>query len=397
MDKQEQNLIALMDLAVNGRMQGVDQPDYPRLLTLARKHHVDNLLYHAVKKLPPPQQPQPQFLGALRKLAYAAAARDALQEKESAQVLAAFDGAAVRVLPLKGSCLKRVYPSPEMRHMSDTDLLIAPSQAQQAHRILEGLHFTEQHSNDESTDLYRSDSGFLLELHKSLVREGANQAGRDYLAGLMDQAQPVSEGSAVLALPHVEHYTYLICHALKHFLGGGIGIRTILDLWLCRKHWAMDDTVLQERLRQLGLEVFTARLEELGQVWFGDREADEFTDSLGDYLFGSGAYGSFSNKAENLFLGRSGGNRFAYWRGRIFPPLKVMSGYFPVLKKCPILLPAFWFLRWIQALTQRREKLKTELRTVSAADEAQALCKREFYRQCGVLSLWLNGRGGQTD
>ena len=37
MDKQEQNLIALMDLAVNGRMQGVDQPDYPRLLTLARK------------------------------------------------------------------------------------------------------------------------------------------------------------------------------------------------------------------------------------------------------------------------------------------------------------------------------------------------------------------------
>ena len=179
MEKQERNLIALMDLAVNGRMRAVDQPDYPRLLTLARKHHVDNLLYQAVKKLPPSQQPQPQFLSALRKLAYAAAARDALQEKEREQVLAAFDGAGVRVLPLKGSCLKRIYPSPEMRHMSDTDLLIAPSQAQQAHRILEGLHFTAQHSNDENTDLYRGEGGFLLELHKSLAGEGVNQTGRD--------------------------------------------------------------------------------------------------------------------------------------------------------------------------------------------------------------------------
>ena len=391
MEKQERNLIALMDLAVNGRMRAVDQPDYPRLLTLARKPHVDNLLYQAVKKLPPSQQPQPQFLSALRKLAYAAAARDALQEKEREQVLAAFDGAGVRVLPLKGSCLKRIYPSPEMRHMSDTDLLIAPSQAQQAHRILEGLHFTAQHSNDENTDLYRSEGGFSLELHKSLAGEGMNQTGRDYLVGLMDLAQPVSEGSAVLILPDVEHYTYLICHALKHFLGGGTGIRTILDLWLCRKYWAMDDTVLQERLRKLGLDVFAARLEELGQVWFGDRENDEFTDALGDYLFGSGAYGSFGNKAENLFLGRSGSRRFAYWRRRIFPPRKVMSGYFPVLKKAPILLPFFWFWRWIQTLTQRREKLKTELRTVSAADEAQAQRKREFYRQCGVLSIWQNG------
>lgn len=395
MDKQEQNLIALMDLAVNGRERPLCAPDYSRLLVLARNHHVDNLLYYAVKKLPTAQQPEPQFLQALRKLAYAAAARDALQEAERARVLAAFDSAGIRVLPLKGCCLRLLYPSPEMRHMSDTDLLIEPAQAQRAREVLQSLHFTAQPSCDERTDLYRTESGFLLELHNDLSGEAMAPAARAYLSGLMDLASPEKEGSSVLCLPAQEHYTYLICHALKHFLRGGVGIRTILDLWLCKKHWRMDNSLLQQRLCALGLDVFAARLEELGQVWFGDRAASAFTEALSSYLFDSGAYGCSSNRAQNRLLGRDGGSRFAYWRGRLFPPRKVMEGYFPVLKQAPFLLPVFWLWRWLRAVIGRREKLKTELRAVQSADAALAQQRQEFYRQCGVLSFWQDDQRGE--
>ena len=38
------------------------------------------------------------------------------------------------------------------------------------------------------------------------------------------------EGRQVLTLPPTAHFLFLIAHAMKHFITGGFGVRTLSDI-----------------------------------------------------------------------------------------------------------------------------------------------------------------------
>src|SRR6185436_959246 len=68
----------------------------------------------------------------------AAAAIDALRAAELRRVLAAFDGAGIRPVLIKGAAIGLThYRSPELRVRSDTDLLVPPARSEESSRVLQ--------------------------------------------------------------------------------------------------------------------------------------------------------------------------------------------------------------------------------------------------------------------
>ena len=362
------------------------------LLLQAQKHGVANLLYYGIQGM----NVAPATVKLLKEFAYAAAVREAIQQKELEAIFDEFESKRISVLPLKGCVIKQLYPKPEMRYMSDMDLLIRPEDAGKVREILESLDYEVFRFDNGATDIYRSPDGMNYELHRDLSEEGYNAASKSFLEELLSMAW-LSEGkSCILELPPEEHYAYILCHFVKHLLDGGIGVRQVMDIHICRKNWSFDEEKLTELLEKLELIEFTATLELLAESWFGNAEGNEVTEELGQYILGSGVFGKEEQRvADRMLKEERKKSKASYIFSRLFPSYKIMSFYYPVLKKIPVLLPVFWAWRMIYALLFRRRKLGKEISTVSETDRSALQERAAFYQRCG-LKVYTEIRKGRS-
>lgn len=378
-------LIWLLAAALGRPPQNVESSNVMGSLPLAQKHSVANMLYYALPLLPTEKQPKEAERRLLKELAYAAAAREALQQRELDAILARFETEHITILPLKGCVIKQLYPKPEMRYMSDTDLLFDPAQAVSVQAALEELGCTTDRFAQGETDLYSSPMRMNYELHRSLQNEGFNDNSRRFLDGLLTCAGPKAGCKYVLELPKEEHYAYLLCHFVKHLLNGGVGVRQVMDIYICRHGWSFDEERLAALLRELELTDFAATLERLADHWFGSGAGDAVTDELGAYIFGSGTFGTDEQRvADRMLKEQNTGNRAVYVIRRLFPGYDLMKNYFPKLKNAPVLLPFYWLLRILRGIFCRKRKLSNEIDTVFRTTEETLKERTSFYRRCGL-------------
>ena len=269
--------------------------------------------------------------------------------------------------------------------MSDTDLLIDPLQAEAVRLCFEGLGFRVDRYDKGDTDIYTSPSGLQYEVHRSVEREGFNDAARRLLKELLSYAQQEVSLKGMLCLPHEIHYAYILCHFVKHFLFGGIGVRQVMDIYLCRTKWKMDDAKLDHLLTELKLAEFAASVEALGAYWFGEAKGAEVTEELGEYILSSGVFGNEEHKVANQMLKeKRKQSRVSYFFSRVFLPYRSMCFYYPILKKWWILLPVLWMWRIFYALVFRRKKLKQEMSTLAETDRDALRQRADFYKRCGL-------------
>lgn len=378
-------LILLLAAALGRPPQNVEISNVMESLTLAQKHSVANMLYYALPQLPQEQQPKEAERRLLKELAYAAAAREALQQRELDAILACFEAEHITVLPLKGCVIKQFYPKPEMRYMSDTDLLFDPPKADSVRAVLEELGYTTDRFAQGETDLYSSPMRMNYELHRSLQNEGFNENSSRFLGGLLSCARPKDGCKYILELPKEEHYAYLLCHFVKHLLNGGIGVRQVMDIYICRHGWTFDEERLAALLRELELTDFAATLERLADHWFGSGAGDAVTDELGAYILGSGTFGTDEQRvADRMLKEQKKPNRARYVLRRVFPPFELMSFYFPRLKKLPLLLPFYWVLRIFRGIFCRKRKLSGEMDTVFRTTDETLKERTALYHRCGL-------------
>lgn len=385
MGGQERNLILLLRSAINGSPCHPIEPDYVEILQLAQRHCVSNLLYYAVKMLPSDLWPAADILQEMKQLAFAAVTREAVQQKELQTLFTAFESEKLHVLPLKGCRLKELYPKPEFRYMSDTDLLFNAADATRVRVCMEQMGFQCTRFDVGSTDLYFSPLGMYYELHRDLGDEACNAQGETFLKSLLQRSVAWNEYRYVLELAPEEHYAYVLCHIVKHLINGGTGIRSVLDVWICRKFWQLDEIKLTGLLDFLKLTQFARTIERLAGVWFGDVPPDPVTEELGAYLFNSGVFGKEELRvADRMLRQERQGSKLRYVCGRLFPPFATMRGYYPILKKLPVLLPLFWLWRIAEALIQRHKKIGRELAVFNETDHEAVRRRSEFYERCGL-------------
>lgn len=282
---------------------------------------------------------------------------------------------------MKGIVLRSLYPHPEQRASTDEDLLVRPEEFPLYHSAL--LDYGLAPVNPD-TDLGASDEvsyvdksrGLYIEVHKNAFPPDSD-IYRDLdalFAGALDRCTSVTVyGQPITTLVPTDHLLYLLCHAFKHFLLSGVGIRQVCDVGMFAERFAeeIDWASVRERCESVRIARYSAALFRIAErrlgfampPAFADLEVDE-SDMLADILTG-GLYGTSDvNRAHSSRITRDAVTAQKQQRRRsgalaaLFPPFSSMCAGFPYLRRFPWLLPVAWIQRVWNYLFRRRHRAR---------------------------------------
>lgn len=280
------------------------------------------------------------------------------------QVFSSFDANGIDYMPLKGAVLKHLYPSHELRPMGDADILIRVEQYNRIRPIMERLGFS--YDKESEHELHWRCPELHVELHKSLM-PSTNHDLYDYYQDGWQLAKPESGHRYQMSLE--DQFVFLFTHFAKHFRGGGIGCRHVVDIWVfLSKHSNLNKSYICQELDKLHLLEFYGNLRNLINAWFFGASWDDKSELISDFIFSSGVWGDLGARylASNArYVQKTGRVGRAKWRellGRVFPSFEYTSFRYPVLKKTPVLFPLIWIVRWLDILLSRPDLVKRRFR-----------------------------------
>lgn len=280
----------------------------------------------------------------------------------------------LRPIVVKGLVCRSLYPEPELRPSADEDLLIRPEEYDACKEILTDAGFAldkGREGEDYEIAFVHPDSNLCIELHTSLFPEDSEAYGdcSRYFDGALDRAVELEIGGlCVKTLAATDHLLFLICHAYKHLLHGGVGIRQLCDMGLMAETFdgQIDWSYIRQCCDELNLSVFTAALFRIGERHLGFAMPEAFSDlevdesALLEDILSGGLYGvvdvdrahSSTMTLEAVSAAHSNRRRKGILHS-LFLPLESMKGNYPYLRKYPWLLPAAWTQRIFRYLTRK--------------------------------------------
>ncbi len=330
--------------------------DFGRVFSLAKAHSVAGMAYYAVEGLKAP--PGERLAAEWRQVRDKAIVKDITQLSELESIGAALSAAGIRYLPLKGCIIKHYYPQSDMRTMADIDMLIDPENAERAREVMQSLGYSCEHFGYDVHDIYHKPPVMNVEMHRELFGE----EGQEF-RGVFGSPWELCERDGMrFSFGDNAFFAYVLAHAIKHLEENGTGIRTVMDLWVCRS--ANKNIDIEKALALLdssGKRSAAEGLISLSEVWFEGASHTEKTSRLERYIIGSGTYGTTRNSAANRI--KSSG-RMGYLLWLIFPSFEHMKQHYPVLKKAPVLLPACWLARLVTKPFINRKQNSDKLREI---------------------------------
>lgn len=266
---------------------------------------------------------------------------------ELEQICKTLEEAKIPFIPLKGSVIRKYYSEPWMRTSCDIDILVREEDLNFAVRTLcDSLKYTSGEKTSHDIKMY-SENGVHLELHFSLIESDVVSKADIPLQLVWNYVQPIN-GTSRHAMNDEMFYYYHIAHMSKHFIHGGCGIRPFIDLWLYNRVNTGNTNKRNKLLSDGELLKISEEAENLAAAWFGNKEYNEITQEMEDYILQGGVYGTLK---QNLAMSQNKkGGKFRHLMSRIFLSYKDMAVYYPSLKKCPILFPFYQVRRWCRIL-----------------------------------------------
>lgn len=284
------------------------------------------------------------------------------QQETVERVCHAFDEAGISYMPLKGTLLKPMYPSPEMRVMGDADILIRMEEYEKIQKLMLAMLYIPRKESDHEfnwTDM----KGLQIELHKRLIPS----YNEDYFAYYGDGwrlAHLVEGSQSRYEMSPEDTFIYMFTHFAKHYRDCGVGIKYVIDFFIYKRQYPkLDMGYIARELENLQLFDFYQNIMRLVQVWFEDAPSDEMTDFLTTKIFMDGVFGNDVNSAmsEGLKISKESRSVRARKRWRlIFPSYKSMCARHPILEKWAILLPLFWIIRGFDILFNHRDRYQEQ-------------------------------------
>lgn len=361
----------------------LDAQDWAALFQLAQAHHVLPMIFEAVYACPAARSADDRLMMMAKRQTMQSVMMQAMKTGELFALVKHLQAAGVTPCVVKGVVCRSLYPSPDHRISGDEDVLIPPEQFERCHEAM--LAFG-MRSADPQQDILtahevpygKPGSPLYIELHKHLFPP-ENDAYGDFNRFFADAhahtVEIMVDGVPLTTLSPTDHFFYLICHAFKHFLHSGFGIRQVCDILLFADRYAreIDWTAVLENCRDIRAEQFVAALLKIGRKYLGfnpnaagvpqawqEIEVDE-GPMLSD-LLDSGVYGGASMSrlhSSTMTLGavaadkrgkKAGGNVLR----ALFPGRKVLEGRYPFLRTRPWLLPVAWLRRIAHYAAERR-------------------------------------------
>lgn len=378
-------LFKLLRAALNGESVSVmpgSLPEYidlKRVFYLANLHSVAPTVYPAIKNSPLTVVKlfEDEFKKSWKK--------NAVQYVELSLILSKTNEFGINCIPLKGSVIKNLYPSPEMRTMSDIDLLYDHRKLQDVLLIMYTLGYT-TNLDSPNHHTFLKEPVMNVEFHQNLFKDDFALAS--FFNPGWRYSRHTGKGMPLRELTNEGFYIYLIAHITQHFMGGGVGIRSIMDVWVFLKQYntTLDWRYINQEFRRANIFSFAENIRTLAEMWFGAGEKSLLLTEFGDYILKSGTFGLRSNQI-NSELNKDGKhivNKLKYIAGTIFPPYKIMKESYPLIKKVPVLLPFGWITRDFSILLKRKQDVKFWIETVAKTKENTVKEQKELFKKYGL-------------
>lgn len=268
------------------------------------------------------------------------------------KMFAKFEEQNIEYMPVKGAVMKTLYPAPEMRSMSDADILIRTKDREKLAQLMEQLGFQPLSESDHEWNWISHD--LKVELHKRLVSSD-DKLYYQYFGDGWKFARE-KQGCRWSMSPE-DMFVFDFTHFTKHYCKSGVSVRHVADLWLhTRSHPQLDLGYIRSQLAKMQLEVFFDHIMALIDAWFRDGQWDDRLIHITDYIFSGGVTKAVSDQARAAQHSGGKGGKFRVILTRMFPGRKHLDWNYPGLKKVP--LPFAWVARWFMLLTSRKSSVK---------------------------------------
>lgn len=374
--------------------QEIPLEQWERLFGLADTHNVLPMIYEAVYSCESAKSLPVQLLGAVARKSMRMISMQAVQTAQFKRLYGSLREADAAPLVVKGIVCRNLYPNPDYRYSGDEDLLISEEKFHRCHEAMLnfGMQLTDPEKDIETAHelgYVKAGSPIYIELHKALFPPESDAYGdfNKLFAHVWEHTvETEAEGERFMTLGYTDHLFYLICHALKHFLHSGFGVRQVCDIVLFAEYYGkdIDWQDVYNRCKAVNGEVFTAALFRIGERYFGfDPDAAHLSEEwrrietdeemLLEDLLEAGIYGDsdLSRKhSSNMTLGavaadKKGKKAKGGVMKSVFPSAKALSGRYPYLEKKPYLLPVAW--------TDRLLKYRKETASTANSDVSESL------------------------
>ena len=376
MTRIEQALFALLRSAMQGEPAREDPElsadDWQALLRLSLSQQLLPLVYECAYRLPSFRTLEPAVRQEFRLLSVKIAMRQMVQSNDFLSLYAAAQREGLHALVMKGIVCRQLYPVPCLRPSVDEDLLISADEREAWHRFLTEYGLTaDREAADgklgEEFSYHKPNSPTYLEMHAALFPSDSDAYGdlNELFAGVWDRAASLQVEDVTLStLDPTDHLLFLLCHAYKHFLHGGVGVRHASDIAMFTRSYAaeIDFQRLYAACERKGIQVFCAGLFAVGSRHLGLEQipgafaalsVDEgplLEDMLSDGMFGSedpDRMHSSHITLEAVAAGGQGRGRTGIWKS-LFPGKEHLQNSYPYARAHPWLLPVAWANRLIR-------------------------------------------------
>ena len=367
MDNELRIILELIDTAIDDKCtfpSPVNNINWNKILYICKIHSITNLVYYAIEKLQ--LDIDENTKNEFKKEHTLAVIKETKQSYELSRLLKEFDKNSIDCVILKGTAIRKLYPSPDMRTMGDIDFLIRPEQMKAASDILissgyEALHTDEEFKHDAHDEFIKKPY-MMIELHRSLISKGRFEKIDSYYEDLWDKLSIVDNYSHIYEMNREEFYIFMMVHIMKHYKLAGTGIRSFIDVWVYLEKYSdtLDWEYINQSFKSMDILDFCENVKQMVYAWFGKCQYTDKIISMTKFIAYSGIYGNKKNEETlniiNNYEDITSGiiKRFLL---KIFPSVSLMKKMYPILRKHIYLLPVCYVIRLIHRIIFKREHI----------------------------------------
>lgn len=332
------------------------------IMDIAKRNHMDYLFLGALLKL---DNIPEEYLGELRRRVMYSLNRTMAQVMEFKELEQSFEEAGIKNQAMKGARMRFLYPTPQMREMSDLDILIDSECMKKAAQLLEEKGYTLLRSIKHH-DIYKKEPFMVVEAHKVMYDKTVDGEQHKYFSNFSKAV--LQEGKKyTYDFNREDFYIYMMAHMAKHFYTMGCGIRNLVDVYVYQEKFGtiLDKAYIKEELKKCGILEFTNHMEKLAAIWLKGEKSSNFYDDLFQYMLDSGIYGKDENGIWSKFSEKKMDDKDVtprqLKRWYYFPSISYMSELYPWLDGRSCLLPIAWGIRAWRGLFMKKGAQKRKM------------------------------------
>lgn len=311
---------------------------WKNIFNLAVMQEVSVFLYEATKTIELPEKVRNNFYFVYNR----AVRKEAIMHFEISNYFAALDREKITYLPIKGWNLKNLYAKPYLRTMTDVDVIVRRDGFERACEIAKECEFHFE-AGGEAHHVFVKKPVTELEVHYQLFAERSI---------FYQWGQSILEKSNKYKMSDEDAYIYMFAHMAKHFTGEGAGMRNLIDSYLFNKNYSFSEEqsiYINKTLKELELDVFEKRIQQLTEIWFEGGAYDEVAITLTEYIMDGGLYGKAGNKG-SMDLSMNPTSKIKWLAVQIFPDFEYLKKHLGYKNMYKPLTPIYWIIRIVKGL-----------------------------------------------